>query len=111
MRLILVCLSCGYEREVWSRLKECPRCNLRDIEVLKSYKAVEQGIEVPTDARPDLARKMKVVELIGIILLMVGAGLIGTGIMGVVGFFVCVPLLVIGIICGLVGAIGHWWYS
>jgi hypothetical protein len=54
---------------------------------------------------------MKVVELIGIILLMVGAGLIGTGIMGVVGFFVCVPLLVIGIICGLVGAIGHWWYS
>ena len=108
MRFILVCLSCGYEREVWSKLRECPRCSSRDIEVLKSRKALEQGIDVPTDARPNLSLRMLILGVIGLIMTFAGMGLIwlAGGL-----YFIGVILSVIGIICLVVGAIGAWWYD
>jgi len=108
MRLILVCSSCGYEHEVFSKLRECPRCFSRDVEVLKSREAFERGIDVKTDENPKLSRRMLILIAIGFILAIAGMGLIWlAGVFSIVGGI----LVVISVICMMVGVIGHWWYE
>jgi DNA-directed RNA polymerase subunit RPC12/RpoP len=108
MSFILVCLSCGYKHEVFSKLRECPRCSSRNIEILKPREAQEREIDVQMDARPDLKRKMLILGVIGIILVFVGLGLIWlTGVFSIISGI----LSVIGVIFMIIGVVGAWWYE